>query len=163
GRSSAIPCLRRRTSAGPRISASSTWTCGSSSTRASSPGGCGGLSGGATRAGTPALASAEPRGWARGRAAPTTPAPARPRRWDSPGSGRRRGGLRHLAEPPGRDVEHEPADLVGVRDERAGLDPRDALADVGVDVAERLRRPVRLDPGVLVDAGLEIVVAEREH
>ena len=46
-----------------------------------------------------------------------------------------------LAQPPGGDVEHEAADLVGVRDERAGLDPGDRLTDVGVEVGEGLRRP----------------------
>ena len=47
------------------------------------------------------------------------------------------GGLADLVERAGGDVEDEAPDGVGVRDERAGLDPRDGLADVLVQVGER--------------------------
>src|ERR1700723_1414701 len=71
--------------------------------------------------------------------------------------------LPDLVELPGRDVEHEAPDLVGVRDERAPLDPRDRLADVLVEVAEGLGRPGRLDPGVGLNRRLELVVGERDQ
>jgi hypothetical protein len=50
-----------------------------------------------------------------------------------------------------------------MRHERARLDPRDRLPDVVVQVPEGLGRPRRLDAGLLLDAGLELVVGEREH
>src|ERR1022692_1505794 len=82
---------------------------------------------------------------------PTQPAPERPR----PGGPRRhracispglavraaRPGLTDarlldLGQLAGRDVEDETAHGIGVRDERAGLDPRDRLPDISVEVVE---------------------------
>jgi hypothetical protein len=50
-----------------------------------------------------------------------------------------------------------------VRHERAGLDARDRLADVGVEIAEGLGRPRRPDAGVRLDGGLEVVIGKGEH
>src|SRR4051794_3530679 len=60
-------------------------------------------------------------------------------------------------------VVDEAADRALVGDERAGLDPLDRLPHVLLEVVERLRGPVRLDAGVLLDLALEVVVAEGEH
>src|SRR5262249_29438861 len=72
-------------------------------------------------------------------------------------------GLFHLVEQSGGHVEHEAADLVGVRDEGACLDPRDRLTHVAFQVGEGFGRPGRLDAGVLGDARLELVIGERLH
>src|SRR5207302_1711710 len=71
--------------------------------------------------------------------------------------------LRHLAEAAVVDVVDEAPDLVLPRDERARLDARDRLADVLVEVVERLGGPFRLDAGVLLHLAPEVVVAEGEH
>jgi hypothetical protein len=60
-----------------------------------------------------------------------------------------------LVQFPGRDVEDEPADRVGVREERAGLDPGDTLAHILAGVGERLGGPGRLDPGLVLDGPLD--------
>src|SRR6185436_16892474 len=89
-----------------------------------------------------------------------------PRRGTS--RGRRRAATRSwivsddLVQLPGGHVEHESAHRVLLRDERARLDARDRLADVGVEVAERLRRPGWLEAGLLLDRRLEAVVGEGE-
>ena len=80
--------------------------------------------------------------------------------------------LRRLV-PPGRlgdlaqlarlHLVDEAAHGVLLRDERAGLDAGDGLANVPVEVGERLGGPLRLDPGLLLDRLLERVVGEREH
>src|SRR3954452_20788968 len=76
---------------------------------------------------------------------------------------RRVGDLGHLAQAPGLDLVDEAAHAVLVREERARLHARDRLAYVGVEVGERLRRPRRADPCVLLDLGFEVVVVEAEH
>src|SRR4051794_34403859 len=68
---------------------------------------------------------------------------------------RRVGDLGHLAQAPGLDLVDEAAHAVLVREERARLHARDRLAYVGVEVGERLRRPRRADPCVLLDLGFE--------
>src|SRR5258708_35007365 len=68
-----------------------------------------------------------------------------------------------LGELPGCHVEDEATDRILVRDEGAGLDPGNRLADVTVDVAERLRRPRRLDPRLILDRAFEGVVGEGQH
>jgi len=50
-----------------------------------------------------------------------------------------------------------------MRDKRAGLDPRDRLADIDVGVTERLGGPAGLDARFRLDAGLEVVIGEGEH
>src|ERR1700704_1749542 len=69
----------------------------------------------------------------------------------------------HLAQPAGLHVVDEAADRVLVGDERAGLDAGDRLAHVLVDVVEGLGRPLGLDPRLLLELGLEVVVVEGEH
>src|SRR3954447_23199573 len=82
-------------------------------------------------------------------------------RWSAqPRAGDRSG---HLAQPARLHVVDEAADRVLVRDERVGLDPRHALADVGVEVVEGLGGPARLDAGVGVERRAELVVREGEH
>lgn len=76
-------------------------------------------------------------------------------RWGAP-----TGQLADLIELAGRDVEDEPADLVLVRDERAGLDPADGLPNVLIQVGESLSGPGRLNPGLVPDGALEGVVGE---
>src|SRR5271165_350295 len=71
--------------------------------------------------------------------------------------------LLDLPEAPGLDLVDEAADRILVRDERAGLDPGDGLAYVGVQVTEGLKRERRPDPGVGLDLGLDVVVVESEH
>src|SRR4051794_28247122 len=71
--------------------------------------------------------------------------------------------LIHFAQTPRLDLVDEPANAVGLGDERAGLDPRDRLAHIGVEVAERLGGPLGLDAGLLLDRRLELVVGEGEH
>jgi len=71
--------------------------------------------------------------------------------------------IHDLVELSGRDVEDEPTDGVLVRQERVGLDPGDGLPDVLVEVRECLGGPRRLDPGVVLDRLLELVVGEGEH
>src|SRR4030081_2478983 len=70
---------------------------------------------------------------------------------------------RHFAQLPALDLIYEPAHGVLVRDERRGLDSGDRLADVGVEIREGLGRPLRLDPRLVLDRLLELVVGEREH
>ena len=53
------------------------------------------------------------------------------------------GGSGHFAEAPRLHLVHEAAHVVLVGDERARLDARERLADVLVEVAERLGRPFR--------------------
>jgi hypothetical protein len=50
-----------------------------------------------------------------------------------------------------------------VRHERAGLDPSDRLADVGLQVRERLHGERRPETGFGFDLALEAVVAEGQH
>lgn len=45
----------------------------------------------------------------------------------------------------------------------AGLDSGQRLADVLVDVRKRLRGPDWLEPGLVLDRALEVVVLEGEH
>ena len=59
------------------------------------------------------------------------------------------------------DVVDEAADVVLVDDERAELEPLDALADVGVRVGERLERPPRPDAGLVLDLRLEPILVDR--
>src|SRR5215469_10030773 len=73
-----------------------------------------------------------------------------------PGSG-------DLSELAGRHVEDEPAHVLGVRYERADLDPADRLPHVLVQVGEGLGAPLWLDPGVVLDGPLELVVGEGQH
>src|SRR5215831_18377544 len=74
-----------------------------------------------------------------------------------------RAGLADLVELAGGYVEDEAADGILVRNERAGLDAGDGLADILLNVAEGLRGPGRLDPGLVLDRALERVIGEREH
>ena len=83
-------------------------------------------------------------------AAGVSPAPRATRRAE-PGAPCRRRSSADLAQPSGLDLVDEPADRVLARDERGGLDPRDRLAHVGVEISECLGRPLRLDPRVLLD------------
>src|SRR5918999_249799 len=69
----------------------------------------------------------------------------------------------HLAQAARLHVVHEAAHAVGARDERARLDAGDRLAHVLVEVAERLGRPLWLDPCLLLDLTAEVVVAKGEH
>src|SRR2546430_13793595 len=68
--------------------------------------------------------------------------------------------LLDLPEPAGLDLVDEAADGVLVRDERAGLDPGDGLAHVGVQVGKGLQRERGPDAGVGLDLGLDVVVVE---
>jgi hypothetical protein len=65
-----------------------------------------------------------------------------------------------LVEFSGGHVEDEAPGPVLVHDEGIGLDPRDRLADVRVEVAECLRRPGWTEAGVLLRRVLEPVVGE---
>src|SRR2546430_17510933 len=71
--------------------------------------------------------------------------------------------LLDLPEAAGLDLVDEAADGVLARDERAGLDPGNGLAHIGVHVAEGLERERRPDAGVGLDLGLDLVVVEGEH
>ena len=51
----------------------------------------------------------------------------------------------HFAQASGLDLVDEAADRVLARDERRCLDPRDRLAHISVEIAERLGCPLRLD------------------
>src|SRR5260370_35478895 len=73
------------------------------------------------------------------------------------------GSVLDLATPAGLAHVDEAADRVLDRDERAGLDPRDGLAHVGVQVGEGFQRERRPDAGVGLDLGLEVIVAEGQH
>src|SRR5215469_136408 len=72
-------------------------------------------------------------------------------------------GLGDLVELAGCYVEDKAAGGVLVRDERAGLDAGDGLADILLQVGEGLRGPRRLDPGFVLDGAPERVIGEREH
>ena len=50
-----------------------------------------------------------------------------------------------------------------VRVGRLLLNPTIALTNIGVDVRERLERERRADTGLVLDRGLQVVVAEGEH
>src|SRR5215210_7253849 len=71
--------------------------------------------------------------------------------------------LGDFLQAAGVDVVDEPADGVLAGDEGARLDARLGLADVLLEVGERLRGPLRLDAGVLLDLAAEVVVLEGEH
>src|SRR5580658_4450408 len=71
--------------------------------------------------------------------------------------------LAHFAQLAGSDIEHEAAYGVGVRDERARLDPGDRLPHVFVQITERFGGPARLDPGLFLYRMLERVIGERQH
>ncbi len=60
-----------------------------------------------------------------------------------------------LAQAPVAHVVDEPRTESFLRDERAGLDPRDRLADILVEVAEGLGGPVGLDAGLVLDLALK--------
>src|SRR6516165_11813758 len=68
-----------------------------------------------------------------------------------------------LPEAAGLDLVDKAADGVLVRDERAGLDPGDGLAHVGVQVTEGLERERGPDAGVGLDLGLDLIIVEGEH
>src|SRR5215471_9334594 len=72
-------------------------------------------------------------------------------------------GLADLVQLAGGYVEDEAADGVPVRDERAGLDAGNGLADILLKVGEGLHGPWRLDPGLVLDRAPERIVGEREH
>src|SRR5712671_2046909 len=67
-------------------------------------------------------------------------------------------GSADLLELAGSDVEDETTDGVGVRHERARLDPGDRLPHILVRVRERLSGPGRLDAGLVLDGALERIV-----
>src|SRR5689334_913248 len=79
--------------------------------------------------------------------------------WPSPASRL----LLDLAQAPRLDLVDEAADGVLVRDEGTGLDPGDGLAHVALEVGERFQGERRPEPGVGLDLGLDLVVAERQH
>jgi len=68
-----------------------------------------------------------------------------------------------LAHATGLDLVHEPPHLVLPRDEGAGLDPRNRLADVLLEIVERLRGPGRPHARLVLDLATEIVVLEGQH
>src|SRR5665811_1422209 len=72
-------------------------------------------------------------------------------------------GRGHLTQASGGDVEDEATHGVPVRDERAGNDPGDRLADVVGRVREGLGGPRWPDAGLRLDRGPELVVGEGEH
>src|SRR3954454_23907958 len=69
----------------------------------------------------------------------------------------------HFAQAARLDLVDEAAEVLLAGDERARLDAGERLADVLVQVAERLGGPRRLDARVLLDLVPEVVVVEREH
>src|SRR5712691_5835274 len=71
--------------------------------------------------------------------------------------------LGHLAQPSGFNVVDEAANGVLLRDERTRLDSGDRLTYVFLEIVERLRGPLRLDPRVALDLAAEVVVAEGQH
>src|SRR4029450_10320862 len=48
-------------------------------------------------------------------------------------------------------------------DERAGLDPAHRLTHFLLEVAERLRRPARLDASLVLGSAFELVIGESQH
>jgi hypothetical protein len=70
---------------------------------------------------------------------------------------------RDLMQQAGLHVEDEAADLITVREVRAGHDAEHSLAGVLVDVGERFNRPRRAQPGVVLDFALERVVGEPQQ
>src|SRR5207244_12476457 len=69
----------------------------------------------------------------------------------------------HLAESPRFDLIDEPAHMLLVRDEGASLDPGNRLTDVLLEIVERLRRPLRFDPRLVLHLATELVVTEGQH
>src|SRR5262245_13687729 len=68
-----------------------------------------------------------------------------------------------LGESAGGDVVYEAAHVVFLRNEGAGLDAPDRLADVFFEVVEGFGGPLGLDARLLLDLAAEVVVAEGEH
>src|SRR6188472_291604 len=75
----------------------------------------------------------------------------------------RRYALRDLAQLARLHLVDEAPHPVLAGQERAVLDARDRLADVVVEVVERLEREVWPDAGVVGDLRLHVIVAEGEH
>src|SRR3954465_6060333 len=71
--------------------------------------------------------------------------------------------LRHLAQLAGLHLVDEPPHRVLVGDERAVLDALDRVADVAVEVRERVRAPLRRLAGLVLQLLRELVVGEGEH
>src|ERR1700722_7967931 len=78
----------------------------------------------------------------------------------SPNLNRPQGDLDNFAQASGLDFVDEATHRVLAGNERRCLDPRDRLAHVTVEIAERLGGPLRLDTGLFLDRGLELVVGE---
>ncbi len=68
-----------------------------------------------------------------------------------------------LAQPPGLHLVDEAPHVVLVGDERARLDAPHRLAHVLLEVRKRLQGEPGLDPHLLLDLLLELVVGEGEH
>src|SRR5437762_2382785 len=71
--------------------------------------------------------------------------------------------LGDLVELARRDVEHEAAQGLVLRHERACLDAAQRLPNVVVHVLEGLGGPLRLQPRLVLDLLLETVVGEGQH
>src|SRR5207249_1514911 len=70
---------------------------------------------------------------------------------------------RDLMGVAGADVVDKAADARLVGDERTGLDARDRLFHIVLEIGERLQREGGPDTGLLLDLALEVVVVKREH
>ena len=84
-------------------------------------------------------------------------------RWPAVTPEARRGRSGDLLELAGVHVVDEAAHRVLVGHEGAGLDAGDRLADVTLQVGERLQGEVGPQPGVGLDVGLHLVVGEGQH
>src|SRR5256885_17143899 len=70
---------------------------------------------------------------------------------------------RDLALAPSLHFIDETTNLIGLRHEGARLDPSDRLANVGIDISERLERERRTDPRFVRNRSLYLLIREREH
>ena len=69
-------------------------------------------------------------------------------------------GLRNLGQSAGLDLVDEPAHAVLVRKERAGLDARDVLAHVLVEIREGFRGPLWTDARLLLDLAAKRILGQ---